>query len=300
MLAAGGDGTGAWLLSVIDKLIKEVQDAGEEYAKAFVAPAMRMTPLGTGNDLARVQGFGGSFKDENNLSTLCKSIVDAKVMMLDRWTVSIHPGARLPAKSQEKKTDNEEKEIKQEVKTVTMNNYMGIGVVADVALAFHEQREAHPGKKQTQAGNIVIYSMLGAERALARPYNNIHSLLRLEIDDKTQDLSPSAPNGHILSDISILNIPSFSGGANLWGKAASPHAPAMDDKQCEVIGLRDSLHVGLIKSKMLAGLRLGHGGGFTITTTQDIPMQIDGEAWMQPAAKIVVTHFTQSRVLRKK
>lgn len=47
ILACGGDGTPAWILSVLDRMHFHTQ------------PAVGVLPLGTGNDIGRFLGWGG-------------------------------------------------------------------------------------------------------------------------------------------------------------------------------------------------------------------------------------------------
>ena len=44
-------------------------------------------PLGTGNDLARVLGWGAVLDDDNQLPKLLESFERATTKMLDRWSI---------------------------------------------------------------------------------------------------------------------------------------------------------------------------------------------------------------------
>lgn len=79
VLACGGDGTAAWLLSALDKL----SERGATYL-----PPIAVLPLGTGNDLARVLGWGGGY-DSEALAPICRHIMDGHEVLLDRWKIEI-------------------------------------------------------------------------------------------------------------------------------------------------------------------------------------------------------------------
>ena len=90
VVVCGGDGTAGWVLSAID-------------AVHFVsAPAVGIVPLGTGNDLARVLGWGGGYVEaaaageptsmllgQRTLTGLLLAAETAHVALLDRWDVAV-------------------------------------------------------------------------------------------------------------------------------------------------------------------------------------------------------------------
>jgi len=75
ILVCGGDGSVGWVMSEIDKLSMHRQCQ------------VGVLPLGTGNDLARVLGWGASCDDDANLPHVLEKYEKATTKMLDRWSV---------------------------------------------------------------------------------------------------------------------------------------------------------------------------------------------------------------------
>uniref|UniRef100_UPI00398E92E3 diacylglycerol kinase eta isoform X2 n=1 Tax=Pristiophorus japonicus TaxID=55135 RepID=UPI00398E92E3 len=75
ILVCGGDGSVGWVLSEIDKLNLHKQCQ------------LGVLPLGTGNDLARVLGWGGSCDDDTQLPQILEKLERASTKMLDRWSI---------------------------------------------------------------------------------------------------------------------------------------------------------------------------------------------------------------------
>ncbi|KAI4464635.1 diacylglycerol kinase [Holotrichia oblita] len=77
ILVCSGDGSVGWVLSEIDKL--------DMHKQCQVA----VLPLGTGNDLARVLGWGSSCDDDTHLPQLLEKYEKASTKILDRWSIMI-------------------------------------------------------------------------------------------------------------------------------------------------------------------------------------------------------------------
>ncbi|XP_050417388.1 diacylglycerol kinase delta isoform X2 [Patella vulgata] len=93
ILICGGDGSIGWVLSEIDKLGLHKQCQ------------IGVLPFGTGNDLARVLGWGAAFDDDTQLPTVLEKMEHAQIKMLDRWSIWTYEGSMPPPRKLSQQTD---------------------------------------------------------------------------------------------------------------------------------------------------------------------------------------------------
>jgi len=276
VLVCGGDGTVGWVLEVLEQLQQDY------------VPPVAILPLGTGNDLSRVLGWGGGFTSRSLLLEVLQQVGEAHVALLDRWAVVCRdavPTRRpsfLPAP---------QVQLQQER---SMCNYLGIGVDAAVALDFHEMRERRPDLFISQLVNKLWYLRWGTLHCVRGSCMDIAKKMTLECDGVDVDIPMD------LEGIVVLNISSFGGGSNLWGldldannetdsddegtgvelpSCLQQARPSMHDGRLEVVGVHGSFHLGAAQVGLYSARRLAQASQVRITTKVALPVEVDGEPW---------------------
>ncbi|XP_004713194.2 diacylglycerol kinase kappa [Echinops telfairi] len=178
-----------------------------------------------------------------------------------------------------------------------MNNYFGIGLDAKISLDFNTRRDEHPGQYNSRLKNKMWYGLLGSKELLHRSYRNLEERVHLECDGETIPL----PN---LQGIVVLNITSYAGGVNFWGSSTATmeyDSPAIDDGKLEVVAIFGSMQMAMSRIIKLHHHRIAQCREVMITIDgeEGIPVQVDGEAWIQRPGLIKIKYKNGAQMLTR-
>uniref|UniRef100_A0A5F7ZGQ9 Diacylglycerol kinase n=1 Tax=Macaca mulatta TaxID=9544 RepID=A0A5F7ZGQ9_MACMU len=142
-----------------------------------------------------------------------------------------------------------------------MNNYFGIGLDAKISLDFNNKRDEHPEKCRSRTKNMMWYGVLGTKELLHRTYKNLEQKVLLE---------------------------TFT-------------APSFDDKILEVVAVFGSMQMAVSRVIRLQHHRIAQCRTVKISILGDegVPVQVDGEAWVQPPGYIRIVHKNRAQTLTR-
>jgi diacylglycerol kinase (ATP) len=320
LLVCGGDGTVAWIIHELE----EMRIPPKKW------PPIGILPLGTGNDLARIHGWGGGYNNEPLVAVL-EQIAESYVSLLDRWEVKI-------VDKKNKKQD-----------TKSFFNYLGIGADAQAALQVHYLRESRPQWFFSRLINKAMYALFGAEDIIKSSNVHVRREIKL-IADGVEVPLPSDSQGII-----FLNIDSYAGGVPLWSHGVQQnstgnncHYPrrshsltqfelsraprnllgsidrtdsaddlhkmltaeeqyarvtacdmpsSCQDGYLDVVSIRGAFHLGQIKVGLSNAVRICQCREAAITIRNKVAVQVDGEPWRERACSINIKRKKDSAVM---
>ena len=255
ILVSGGDGSVGWVLQCLDNVGQDSE---------CQSPPCAIIPLGTGNDLARVLRWGSGYTGAEDPMNILKDIIDAEEVILDRWTVVFHSdeASKQEFPSALSMTPGAGSGAEDNAAIFVMNNYLGIGLDADLCLGFHNAREENPDKFNSRLHNKGVYVKQAIRKIVNRSsWNNLNKALKLEVDGRPISLP------HI-EGIIILNILSWGSGANPWGPELEDRfvKPTHHDGMLEVVGVTGIVHMGQIQSGLSRAIRIAQGARVSFFT----------------------------------
>ena len=228
--------------------------------------------------------WGGRYHDPHP-KQMVRTLGVSEVVPCDRWHVKL---------TQHGQTRRE-----------FMMNYFSIGIDAQIARNFHELRENKPYLFKSQTANKIIYALLGVNAhwhaIKMKRHGALSKGLTCTLDGKEIEI-PSNITGIIL-----LNIASYAGGMNLWGKGSRTQPQSVNDGTFEVVGIRSPLHVAMTRFHLASAIRLGQGQTMVIEAQTEGSMdtlyyQIDGEAescCIRESMKFEIQHKDTVSVLKR-
>ncbi|KAK9099953.1 hypothetical protein Scep_023383 [Stephania cephalantha] len=255
IMVAGGDGTAGWILGSLAELCVQHREP---------VPPTGIIPLGTGNDLSRSFGWGGSFPFawRAAIKKYLSKAISAPVCRLDSWQVVVTmpdvgkvelPYCLQPVKEQ---TLDQDLDVNEKIpQTLTcyegvFYNYFSIGMDAQVAYGFHHLRNKRPYLAQGPISNKVCCLREMVEQGRSRFLFCIREKPGMQMSDT---------KGFVEAHV--------------------------DDGVIEIFGLKQGWHasfvlVDLITAKHIAqaaAIRFEIRGG----DWKQSYMQMDGEPWKQ-------------------
>lgn len=205
----------------------------------------------------------------------------------------------------------EEDEMVSGAEVKSFHHSFSIGVDAKITWNFHCAREANPENFTSRGMNKFKYFTQGVSSIIDGGCKGLAQAIEfIEIDGRliwgddlpqvcththrtTHDTHATrgadfAAHAQAIESLIFGNIPAYADGTDLWAKPTGDYKPQrVDDKVVEVIAHKGSIHLVQIKAGVSKAYQLGQGRRIKMQTRDVLPMQLDGEPWLQVRASRV-------------
>lgn len=260
ILVCGGDGTVGSVLSFVHKVHTELNSSSN-------IPGIAILPIGTGNDLAVATGWGRGFRDGKKLPVLLEKVQASQLVAIDRWEIRING-------------------IERDV----FQNYLGIGIDASIAKQCAKFRRIAPWMHFSRWLNRKYYGLMGFFDFVQNKYKDFTKQVDIHVDGKKLILPPKTKG------IVLLNLQNYGGGSQIWfDDELHRFAPAsISDGLFEVIAIKGPCQLGGVKMGISRPQKIAQGARISIKTSETLPIQADGEPWMQTPSLIDIQSTGQN------
>mmetsp|Transcript_14918 Transcript_14918/g.32210 ORF Transcript_14918/g.32210 Transcript_14918/m.32210 type:complete len:556 (+) Transcript_14918:51-1718(+) len=328
LLVCGGDGTVTWILTALEQC-EELTEMNRTLVLSRLPVAI--VPLGTGNDLARSLGWGGSLRRVSDILNYLLYMGEAKPVLMDQWMVVIRPHERLPPDHKLRtcgshpqlicdeetrkqllqdlqdefggRIDNEAS-LEDEVFAGYWQNYYSVGMDARITGEVEKARQAGFGRclfrwgmgKLCYGWKAFLYS---CSRVITQAIQHLTLTNIGGEDSQTVSLACKGSAGRI-RQLMFLNINSYSAGLQVLPSPEQADAPPNpSDEIMEVLSVRNvagacGIFFGCTRPKYWASCERA---AFSLNSSQS--MQADGEPWfLDCGADVLLQHHRKVTMLR--
>jgi diacylglycerol kinase (ATP) len=158
--------------------------------------------------------------------------------------------------------------------------------------------------------NKLLYAVFGSRDFIEHSFAKLRDDLVVTADGVVLEF-PDDTEGVIL-----CNINSFSGGVKVWhddadadASSSSSSAAAFsssafspsrkDDGVIEIVAVSGALHLGQLNVRMATPVRIAQARDVSIELKRKLPVQVDGEPWLQRRGRLDVRLHDCFRMLKK-
>ncbi|KAL4323134.1 hypothetical protein GQ457_11G018320 [Hibiscus cannabinus] len=319
VVVAGGDGTVGWVLGCLGELHQKGRDP---------VPPVAIIPLGTGNDLSRSYGWGGSFPFawRSAIKKTLQRATTGPICRLDSWHLVVQmPGGEVidpphSLKATEECHLDQTLEIEGNVPDKVncyegvFYNYFSIGMDAQVAYGFHHLRNEKPYLAQGPISNKMIYSSYSCTQGwfltpcMSDPsLRGLKNILRIHIKRARCSEWEQIPVPKSVRAIVALNLHNYGSGRNPWGKLKPDYLEKRgfveahaDDGLLEIFGLKQGWHASFVMVELITAKHIAQASSIRLELRggewKDAFMQMDGEPWKQAMSQEHSTFVEIKRV----
>jgi len=241
-----------------------------------------LVPLGTGNDLSRCLGTGFTYPGSRELiQNLIPQYKTAGITKLDRWKIQFL------------ETDQTLKNRQ----TSEMLCYFSLGYEGQIAYRFAQARSKNPKLHATVFLNKLQYVISGigaGVEELFRITQPLNDAIECYVDGEKLKL-PSNTRSLVVS-----NIQSMAEGVYFWGKGPDTKKdiktysePKLGDAKLEVMAAKGIYKYLQMRMGISHYRRLAQPKKVTIIMKSELPLQIDGESWIETPGVININLLHQ-------